>query len=491
LRPWRRLSLRARLIALVIAAVAPVLLFSAAMIWRLGQSEESVVEASLRQTARAVSLAVDREIGAAHAVLQVLAASPALRAGDLETFHREASIAARVRGTSIALADREGLQSVNTLRPYDPAAPRPRAAIPNLFERVLATGAPQVSDIFSGTLTGEPRVAAAVPVRNEAGEVTHILGMTVPSARLSALLTEQGLAPNWIAAVQDRQGLIVARSRESAAYLGKPGGGALRERVLRGEPEGRIDTVTADGQAVISTFARSPVTGWTVAVGMPRDEATAHIRGTLLLAVGAGAVLLGLAIAAATLVGRSIARPVAGLAADAAAVGAGDPLTGRHPTAIPELEAVAQSLRAAQATVKTREEDLHTATTQAERLAAERTAILGQLMEGVIVTDADGRITFVNAAASRVHGVTHLDVLPHGYTAAYGLLTEDGDPYPPEELPLARAVLRGQTVVDARWQIRRPDGTTVLATGSASPLHDAAGRMTGAVLTLRDDTARE
>jgi PAS domain S-box-containing protein len=152
---------------------------------------------------------------------------------------------------------------------------------------------------------------------------------------------------------------------------------------------------------------------------------------------------------------------------------------------------VAQSLRAAQATVKTREEDLHAATTQAERLAAERTAILGQLMEGVIVTDADGRITFVNAAASRVHGVTHLDVLPHGYTAAYRLLTEDGDPYPPEELPLARAVLRGETVVDARWQIRRPDGTTVLATGSASPLHDAAGRMTGAVLTLRDDTARE
>ena len=125
----------------------------------------------------------------------------------------------------------------------------------------------------------------------------------------------------------------------------------------------------------------------------------------------------------------------------------------------------------------------------ADKVAAEQAAILGQLGEGVIATDADGRITFVNAAAERLHGVAKLDVEPDEYTETYHLLTEDGAPYPPAELPLARAVLRGETVTDARWRIRRPDGSEVLAIGNARPVV-VGGEKVGAVLTVRDDTER-
>jgi PAS domain-containing protein len=75
--------------------------------------------------------------------------------------------------------------------------------------------------------------------------------------------------------------------------------------------------------------------------------------------------------------------------------------------------------------------------------------VLGQLAEGVIVTDVAGRITFVNEAAARLHGVARLDVAPEAYAETYQLLTVDGRPYPSAELPLARAVLRGETVIDA------------------------------------------
>ena len=126
---------------------------------------------------------------------------------------------------------------------------------------------------------------------------------------------------------------------------------------------------------------------------------------------------------------------------------------------------------------------------KAEKLAVEQTAILGQLAEGVIATDADGRIKFVNAAAERLHGVARLDVEPDAYSDTYQLLTEDGAPYPSAELPLARAVLRGETITEARWRIRRPDGTEVVAIGNAQPVI-ADGRKIGAVLTVRDDTAR-
>ena len=127
---------------------------------------------------------------------------------------------------------------------------------------------------------------------------------------------------------------------------------------------------------------------------------------------------------------------------------------------------------------------------RAETESAKQAAILGQLAEGVIIADASGRITFVNEAATKLHGVATLDVAPSDYSATYRLLREDGTPYPSEELPLARAVLKGETVRDARWRIQRPDGTEVVAIGNAQPVLGAQGTQIGAVLTVRDDTAR-
>ncbi len=126
---------------------------------------------------------------------------------------------------------------------------------------------------------------------------------------------------------------------------------------------------------------------------------------------------------------------------------------------------------------------------QARNLAAQQAATLSQLAEGVIVTDAAGQITLINEAATRLHGVSRLDVAPDAYSAIYSLWTEDGHPYDSLELPLARAV-RGETVLEARWRIRRPDGSEVLAVGNARPVLDGTGRQIGAVLTVRDDTGR-
>jgi PAS domain S-box-containing protein len=118
-------------------------------------------------------------------------------------------------------------------------------------------------------------------------------------------------------------------------------------------------------------------------------------------------------------------------------------------------------------------------------------AILSQLAEGVIVTDPEGRIVFVNDAAARIHGAAHLGAPPEAYSEAYHLFTEDARPYPPAELPLTQAVRHGKTVTNARWRIRRPDGSAVLAVGSARPLLAPDGAQIGAVLTLRDETARD
>jgi PAS domain S-box-containing protein len=126
------------------------------------------------------------------------------------------------------------------------------------------------------------------------------------------------------------------------------------------------------------------------------------------------------------------------------------------------------------------------------RLAAERAAVLEQLNEGVITADADGRISFVNQHAHELHGVTRLDVAPEQYTDAYALLREDGSPYPAGQLPLTRAVLHDEVITDARWCIRRPDGSVIAVEGAARPVYDATGTKIGAVLTMHEirDTMR-
>lgn len=125
-----------------------------------------------------------------------------------------------------------------------------------------------------------------------------------------------------------------------------------------------------------------------------------------------------------------------------------------------------------------------------EKLAAERAAILGQVAEGIIIADPDGRITFVNEVAHRIHGVNELDVPVESYPDVYHLFTMDGAPYPPDETPLARAVRKGETVVDAEWRIRQPDETEVVAQGSATPVVGEDGDRLGAVVTFRDVTAQ-
>nr|MBA3729252.1 PAS domain S-box protein [Sphingomonas sp.] len=134
-------------------------------------------------------------------------------------------------------------------------------------------------------------------------------------------------------------------------------------------------------------------------------------------------------------------------------------------------------------------EDANSAGSTIFGLASDQGPILQQLSEGVIIAGPDGKLIFVNHAAERLHGVKALDVGPDDYSETYHLFTMEGEPYPFEDLPLARAVARGETIEDARWRIRRADGTEIVAIGTARPLVED-GRQIGAILNVRDDSAR-
>ncbi len=126
----------------------------------------------------------------------------------------------------------------------------------------------------------------------------------------------------------------------------------------------------------------------------------------------------------------------------------------------------------------------------AERLAAERAAILGQIAAGVVIADTAGRLTFANEAAQHHYGIQTLGVPIQEDPWLRHVSRWDGRPWSPDELPLARAVVGGETIIGAEMRIRQPGRRDIDALISAAPVLSPGGASLGAVLVLHDVSAQ-
>jgi len=127
---------------------------------------------------------------------------------------------------------------------------------------------------------------------------------------------------------------------------------------------------------------------------------------------------------------------------------------------------------------------------RSERLAAERAAILGQIAEGIIIAGRDGRIIYLNDAGEEILGTQILGVPLEQHSEAYHVFRLDGNPYPAEELPLSRAILCRETVLNEPLCIHRLDGAEVIVEASATPVKADDGSQIGSVATFRDMTSQ-
>jgi len=116
--------------------------------------------------------------------------------------------------------------------------------------------------------------------------------------------------------------------------------------------------------------------------------------------------------------------------------------------------------------------------------------LLEALPAAIYTTDADGRITFCNEAAAELCG-RHPVVGNDAWSIAGKLYWPDGKPIAREECPTALAVKTGKPVRGTEKIVERPDGTRVPILPFPTPLHDAEGRLIGAVNMLVDITERK
>jgi hypothetical protein len=314
-------ALRADLAIPVVAAVLPLLLLAGAVTRAQLAEEREMIDGSMKAVASALTLAVDGEIKASKAVIETLAASPALDTGDIKGFHELCvrAMAGR-KGAYIVLFDASGKQLVNSQRPFGSALPNPLAAnypfdpryrdVPMggaaNVKRVLETGQPWVSNLFIGLVSHEPRIGLDIPVVRD-GRVRYILEMALDPAELSRMLAEQRSPDSSVVAIVDRKGIALASSISSRTNVGKPLAPDLAEQVENAASGAGIGR-DSEGREVYHVFTESPVTGWKTSLSVIRSSAHASVADSSALAVGAVFAILVALVAAFALGSRVVGR---------------------------------------------------------------------------------------------------------------------------------------------------------------------------------------
>ena len=330
-RVRQKMTLSSYLALLVAASVLPLLVFTALMFRQNVQLQQQAVERGMRDTARALTLAIDREIAKGFAVLHTLAQSQYLELEDFNSFHlRSFKAIEHQRGAWIVLFDRSGRQVVNTRFPFGSPLPNSLAeaegsvsaasghlpvGTDEAVRRVIETGRPMVTDLFLGAVSKQPSLAVNIPV-TRSGEIVYSLNMSILPQRLTALLREQGLPDHWVAAIVDKQGMLIAHSIRPERFVGQPATSELVTRVTK-EPQGFAAGLSWDGVPLYQAFVRSNLTGWTTVVGVARAAVDTPVRQSIRAWGTGAAVLWFFGMIAAVFLGRRISKPIGALAESA------------------------------------------------------------------------------------------------------------------------------------------------------------------------------
>ena len=301
-------SIKVQIYSLVWACALPAIVGFALLTAHFIERERDQIKRDTLITARALMLAVDRDLNTGITVALALANSPSLDKRDFAAFHAEASKALRPEfpGFNFVLSDRDSVQLLNTVRPYGPLLPDPGSAA--RIRKVFETGKPVISDVFIGGALKRPLVAIHAPVLRD-GKVVYCISSAFVPERLGQVLKEQRLQHDRVVAVFDSQGVIVARSLDAGRTVGKKGAPSLLAQ-MQLKQEAAVEATTLEGLPVYSMYSRSPFSGWTVVIGVPRSVVWSEMLASIKWISFVVGVLLAAGFCVAWIYGRKVGRSV-------------------------------------------------------------------------------------------------------------------------------------------------------------------------------------
>jgi signal transduction histidine kinase/ActR/RegA family two-component response regulator len=382
--------IRSRLLLLLLSVLLPAVIAAVFIITKTYSAERQANQRVLSDTARALSLVVDRELLQRASLIRGLSLSRALDAGaelsleDLQAFEIQAHRTLQEVGGWLELRSEAAL--LLDTRYSIEETPR---SIGTLSHSTRLEKAPKIQPLQAPASAAQGFYSTLIQPVKRSGKTVLNLSLTMLPIEFQRIIDHHQLPPDWVAAVLDTQGVVVARFPGGTAYTGRLATGDLRARMATSS-EGLLQSITLDGLPVTSYFSTS-TQGWTYVIGMPRAQFNGVLPNAVLQVALGGAALLALALVGAVWVSRSISRPVTSLMQAAARMQAGQAVQ-THPTGIVECDEVQNALAQASRAMRHAQAELERQVAQAvkQTQAAEqrvshsqRVEALGRLTGGV------------------------------------------------------------------------------------------------------------
>ena len=310
-------SARARLLLFAVAVSFPLLLGFIWVIALLTNAQWEEQKTALRLTTSSLTAAVDAEIQRHLAVAQSLANFVPLANGDRLLIYQHAVAAtASLPGTWALLADPQGNQVINTLRPVEEQLPPVLNS--DLVRKVVESKRPYISNLIEGALVRRLFTAVYVPVFKDK-VVINVAIFPMDTAEISKILVRQPVPSGWVMGVIDGGGRFIARSRDEERQLGNFSSEGWRA-VAKKEREGFFESNSIEGIPLFSAHKQTDTADWSVSVGAPRAVLTAAFRESVLITAGLVLLVVLLSAATAITVARAIDRHTTSLVHGAAAM---------------------------------------------------------------------------------------------------------------------------------------------------------------------------
>ncbi|MDH0866086.1 ATP-binding protein [Mitsuaria sp. GD03876] len=429
------LPIRSRLLVLVLSVMLPGIIAALWVSWQTWSDEQEATVRHMRDSTRALSMVVDKElarranIARVLSLSQILDSSPQIPADDLamlelqsrramqglagwvelaapdRTLFSTRLAAGRVADTPptgavpaaplappVAFPPATGASAAATsAATVPPGLPTRAASRPVLVrESVPLSEQAVIGDLGPDRATGQLRAQIVQPIER-GGHVWLNMTITVLPQELQQIIDAQRLPGDWTATIMDGSGTIVARHPGGISYAGRPATDDLK-RLMATRDEAQFESVNLDGKPVLGYFSKSPQ-GWTVVTAVPRVSGLAGLGGsTALQPIAVGALLLVLVgMFGALWISRRISGPIHALNEIANALRAGEPVRAPR-TGMLECDEVALALEDASAAIRQGRSELEDRvneaidrTREAEQLSsrAQRIAALGRLTGGV------------------------------------------------------------------------------------------------------------
>src|ERR1051325_2586311 len=212
----RRVPLLRRVLLAVAVGIIPVAAMSGVGLYLLVRQQHAQALSAGRDLARALATGGDAELRSSITVLQALAASRALDAGDLRAFRADAQrvLGAEPRWHAVTVTDPSGRRLTDTRFESAPPPPIVDAAS---FAAVARTRKPVVGNLTRG-IDGRMNFPVRVPVVRD-GELRYILSAIVDPAQIVEVVQRQRVPADWVISIFDASNRRVARSDRKSTRL--------------------------------------------------------------------------------------------------------------------------------------------------------------------------------------------------------------------------------------------------------------------------------